>query len=124
MENIKFRAWDKKENKMFYDVQKEHDANITSYDSFGQVIEYLDIMQYSWLMDKNWSEIREGDLVIFDRKDLVSYVVFRGGQFTVRRPAWPYWPPHLSEWRVIGNIYENKDLIPKWMIQWETDKHE
>lgn len=77
-------------------------------------------MQYTWLKDKNWLEIFEGDIVkygfkgeiIWDWKWMLQW------QDNDREPNYHYneishWKHAINPWEleVIGNIYENPELI-------------
>lgn len=118
MREIKFRAWDKRTKVMFLNVQDEYDGSVTGCDSFGQVMEYLDVMQYTWLKDSKWVEIYEGDIILISSCSRTFEVYFEAWEFR--------WRPHITNlykwwwsdlWRlsivdlhfveVIGNIYEN-----------------
>ena len=63
MREIKFRAWDNKQNKMRNDgFSIYYDGSI----QFADSIESKDfiLMQYTGLKDKNGKEIYEGDILI------------------------------------------------------------
>lgn len=99
MREIKFRAWNKKENRMFKVGQIEFD-----YLEQGRY-EDIEFMQYTGLKDKNGKEIYEGDIVNQEGLDTNSVVEYRGAQFTYgERLAFP-------NVIVVGNIYENPELL-------------
>jgi uncharacterized phage protein (TIGR01671 family) len=76
------------------------------------------VMQYTGLKDKNRKEIYEGDVVSIN-KDKISgkngRVVFNNGAFIVITEVgkWSlfYYDPKDVQLEVIGNIYENPELI-------------
>jgi uncharacterized phage protein (TIGR01671 family) len=68
------------------------------------------LMQYTGLKDKNGVEIYEGDIVRFldiDGVDSVTEVEFREGGFYPFAPDFIHW----CNVEVIGNIYENPELL-------------
>ena len=133
MREIKFRAWDLYWKKMFPALSLEFlmdksGINVTIPDpenKFGfYVSDNCELMQYTGLKDKNGKEIYEGDVVrMYDRPpdtmtwDLV--VEWENGKFILTgiMDKGEYFGD-LSDWadcdwriEVIGNIYENPELL-------------
>lgn len=120
---IKFRAWDK-ENEEMYDVamidmetgEVAYTDHPTGYNA-DALLEQVELMQCTGLKDKNGKEIYEGDIVRID--DLgIGIVDYEEGRFAMRRReerfCWPVYcridhSPFVPE--VIGNIYENPELL-------------
>ena len=132
---IKFRAWIK-EN--YYDdkpymlhqvnaVEPNGDIQINSvlhetkglYDCHSA--NEIELMQYTGLKDKNGVEIYEGDIIGLD--GFWSYYIdFHDGAFRkipcnqAQKLNWP-WNPlekvtiEVHGWEVVGNIYENPELL-------------
>lgn len=110
---IKFRAWDTDDKLMCTFPEKIHiDGKIVSMinASSNKIV-----MQYTGLKDKNGVEIYELDILKTNYLGQKYYIVtyedrsfelFDGGDGVV-------FDPHddWSEFEVVGNIYENKDLI-------------
>ena len=122
MREIKFRAWDKKENKMQQVVQILYGHEASNYplsvDFFRSVksrlIKDIELMQYTGLKDKNGKEIYEGDIVKSDwiedkQRITASKVIFNAGRFTCLGLNYDLY--RMPELEVIGNIYENKELL-------------
>lgn len=129
MTEIKFRAWDGK--KMMSELPaylEPHDVNetISSMNSEGIVL-----MQYTGLKDKNGKEIYEGDILLHktdgieydgSTSEVLAYkafVYYNKLSFNIKeiegnRPVGIY-PMTLIEFfnhsEIIGNIYENPELI-------------
>ena len=110
---IKFRAWDTNSGKMAdIDMQaylEPHGLNetIEQHTKDGLVL-----MQYTGLKDKNGKEIYEGDILthryvpVYVVKDMVDFLISVGDG--------DHWEGMLTnEWEVIGNIYENTELLEK-----------
>lgn len=130
MREIKFRAWIKDENimvqvkslhlgtnKIMYGISGEyHYGNITVS------IDKVKLMQYTGLKDKNGKEIYEGDIIKINVAGVINKrvkVVCENGAFGVYWKAWgePREELHYfnsfcnTEFEVLGNIYENPELL-------------
>jgi hypothetical protein len=66
--------------------------------------------QYTGLKDRNGKEIYEGDITK-DKRGLVECVVFGDWAFRVKGEKGIYYKHNLYECEVIGNIYDNPDLL-------------
>ena len=111
---IKFRAWDKKRKKIFQmSVGTNYNPHfLVDLKSFGGGIQELfdpdlELMQYTGLRDKNGKEIYEGDIVRWGSILKGNEVIFKEGKFMIKDIEDPYW----KACEIIGNIYENKELL-------------
>lgn len=122
---IKFRAWDKKRETMWswaellfqpirlanWLIEYGHSKVDENFDKYG---DGKILMQYTGLKDKRGAEIYEGDIVRARNKNETNTykVSWENGSFTLENYGLlsEYWY-YSEEIEIIGNIYENKDLI-------------
>jgi uncharacterized phage protein (TIGR01671 family) len=126
MKEIKFRAWDKKNNRWY-----ETELKFYGFTLFGECtlmcppriedLQNLEITQFTGLKDKNGNEIYEGDICEWtDQHGLqkwpLEFLDARYG-FWIGTPTDAVWVPLAEicvtdcELKVIGNIYESPVLI-------------
>lgn len=130
MREIKFRAWDKNDKRIFIDPQMidfynkkigymQYQTEYMSDTSYSipvgfEEFEYSELMEWTGLYDKNGEEIYEGDIFHIGSKKIL-YVVewidcgLKGRQ--IKNISWiglDYWKDDIE---VIGNIYENPELM-------------
>ena len=128
MRQIKFRAWDKTSDVMRTDISS------IDYDSTGNICQIIVItgtdilfpekeavlMQYTDLKDKNGVEIYEGDIVDCERHGFTTSIEYYGGAFRCRSEGVPLSlyidecyadKDDNNQLEVIGNIYENPELL-------------
>jgi len=135
MREIKFRAWNEEEKKMFKVVSLsdsnygdcevpyikvcELDKSLMDKYTEMKFIYNYELMQYTGLKDKNDKEIYEGDIVTGEESKIICEVIYTEGAMFMLR-----W--HDTKWgndeyhhyglgaftlEVIGNIYEDKHLL-------------
>ena len=112
---IKFRAWDKRKMWADHYIMKRGSEWAIKY-KIGDSHDYhprknLKVMQYTGLKDKNGKEIYEGDILAGGWQ-----VVWHNAGFYLHMPRLfndtLYLPmDDKLESEVIGNIYENKELL-------------
>lgn len=136
---IKFRVWDKEKKKMgellsiTWQVQgevttissiivKNPSVNIAGYNLY---VNHAVLMQYVGLKDKHNKKIYEGDIVKtpedYDEFGMqageINKVVFQFGGFRLfpkyNKDAKGFWLQDDNTFEVIGNIYENPELLEK-----------
>lgn len=141
MRDIKFRAWHKEKNIMVYDNEDDTygywdgccNSNVGMVNTIlnSKWYKQYEFMQYTGLKDENEKEIYEGDIIDFSYDMFVGnfdtfvakgVVVFDEGAFyvelfenerTTKDEAYLLYSINTDSIEVIGNIYENKDLLKK-----------
>ncbi len=131
MREIKFRAWDRGSKRMLFPLEITF-LNYGVKPSDGWVVargenwkfdttedgndEDIIIMQYTGLKDKNENEIYEGDIVKVTLSDdgdkqewMEAQVFFENGAFKLVNESFSVSVDSVCE--VIGNIYENPELL-------------
>lgn len=127
MREIKFRAWDKEQNCMLSSKATgliiHFDGTVNAYDSEGtligtEFINELEVMQYTGLKDKYGKDIYEGDIIRYEHSavgSIVRVVQYKYGMYgvegNVKGTQIPFANILDSTREVIGNIYENPELL-------------
>ena len=131
---IKFRAWDSTKEKMVSWEQITHNSNLDLWGGYFDLFnrEELQPMQYTGLNDKNGKEIYEGDIVIQEiwngednidgesvTDEFEGIVIYDRNGYGIqteicdgKRTEVPiYEIDEFVTTEIIGNIYENKELL-------------
>ena len=119
MREIRFGAWDRILKKMTYEVSMKlrECEYINILDMFIILNQRYDFMQYTGLKDKNKKEIYEGDIILFEDNKAVVFYEHAKFRAKYKMSTNGYCIEDLSEVlyfdrvQIIGNIYENKELI-------------
>lgn len=124
MRDIKFRVWNEfriVEYEELREIAEKLHVDAGTYNQYENDIlipnsQELNVMQYTGLKDKDGIEIYEGDIIEHDRETRWE-VVFKKGCFKIASIEHPIsnlyllGEANLENIEVIGNIYENKELL-------------
>lgn len=131
MRELNFRVWNDNEKKMLYFDFEGIDGGyvFTAHDRKGNLlkeqtdIEEKDVMQYTGLKDKNGKDIYENDIVMLPEGE-TKQILFIAGSFCflilekmAHAPLSQFIlggygnPPSQTSLEVIGNKFENPELI-------------
>lgn len=125
--SIKFRAWYKKD-RVFLDNLHPGGLNLAGDDISAYAPE-CDWMQFTGLQDRLGNDIYEGDILTYYKRQGVNDTEFEsvtqrkvvewkainglGVGFNVSPPRKHGNKEPQNNWEIIGNIYENPELVPK-----------
>jgi len=127
MIDIRFRAWDKLENKMIYDTQRDNmiywdwvtwtSVEIVNNQLKSNAYEW---MQYTWLNDKLWNPIYVWDIVkawtyileiLKDDYQVTCFRNIKDNLITDIIELITRWFNSKTELEIIWNIYESPELL-------------
>lgn len=142
MREIKFRAWDKNTNTMYENISilpsmeciainVDYDHDFQEYcidESYVVELKDVELLEYTGLKDKNGVEIYEGDIIKTHENRIQTIIWEDNGfkrEYTFKRTylgesyfetrSFDIGDSSHRNWghEVIGNIYENPELLEK-----------
>lgn len=134
MREIKFRAYDKNNRRGhignvveinfskqecivgFGDPDVDNTEGWGGYASYGYAFSEVELMQFTGLTDRSGKEIYEGDIVQLATKSQPPFAIkdltwLHGTEWEESRYGYDFEGWTNEEIEIIGNIYENSDLL-------------
>ena len=131
MRERKFRAWDKNDKRIFIDPQMidfynkkigymQYQTEYMPDTSYSipvgfEEFEYSELMQYTGLKDEYGDEIYEGDIVTLHNSRYKVIFNMEQARFVLRDDKFemeiPFTNNNNERMEIIGNIYENPELM-------------
>ena len=126
MREIKFRAWVKEKKAIFEVILIDYVTKKVTYllERVGHLLNVrndkfndIELMQYTGLKDKNNKEIYEGDILFESFGERYYKVVFENGSFRAEfkgdfeEYSFDLIDVVAQSCEVVGNIYENSELM-------------
>lgn len=121
MRTLKFRAYDSATGKVSepFDVKERWGDYLIDFEDYSTdgALDSIIWEQFTGLLDRNGKEIFENDIVApngeweeIEGTDC-SIISFENGCFRVGDGCENEAGSYLSDWRVIGNVHQNDDLL-------------
>lgn len=117
MREIKFRAWDKKHKEMLLGNSPSlwlsfYGKVVQGFDEYGESDDWSNkviLMQFTGLKDKNGKEIYGGDIT---KHEYLDKQYLEEVTWSNNRMGWVGIDnSYINSYEVIGNIYENPELL-------------
>lgn len=114
---FKFRAWHHGggDPRVTPDMNYSHPFPILFWKAVEEEVLAVELMQYTGLKDKNGVEIYEGDIIEYDFSNVTDVVKYSLTEIEDREgskfPGFTLYSDCSFHCRVIGNIYENPELL-------------
>lgn len=120
MRPIKFRAYGKNSKEFLSYIENGKTITGLTLENIQNIedIDSWDFQQFTWLLDKNWKEIYDWDVLRYGSDLLLvapywtwfwlRWEMFRRWGFCTCDTTWPY----MTKSEVVGNQFENPDLLP------------
>lgn len=118
MREIKFRVWNEDTKEMLEIQKHSFKTNKSMPYGWNMQYEFDGLMQYTGLKDKHGKEIYEGDIIRYEHSavgSIVRVVQYKYGMYgiegNVKGTQIPFANILNSTREIIGNIYENPELL-------------